>query len=47
MENAGPCLSFMNSIILTSVGHRLGGSQESHHQTGSDRQWSGIPPQAS
>lgn len=46
----GKCLSLfalMNSIILTSVGHRLGASEESHHQTGSNRQWSGIPSKTS
>lgn len=35
------------SFILTSVGHRLGASEESHHQTGSNRQRPGIPSKAS
>lgn len=37
-------VSVLNSLIRTSVGNRLGACKESHHQTGSDRQWSGIPP---
>lgn len=40
-------VSSLSSIILTSVGNRLGACKESHHQTGSNRQRSGIPPQAS
>lgn len=40
-------MSLLNSIIFPSVGNRLGACKESHHQTGSNRQWSGIPPQAS
>lgn len=39
--------ALLNSIILTSVGHRLGASEESHHQTGSNRQRSGIPSKTS
>lgn len=40
-------VSLLNFIFLTSVGNRLGACKESHHQTGSNRQRSGIPPQAS